>query len=48
VGDEDEETQFEMISVMRVMQEKGLIDFVPETQLDYIDNIVFDEVACFY
>ena len=33
---------------MRAMQEKGLIDFVPETQLDHIDNIVFDEVTYFY
>ena len=45
VGDVDEECSLEMLSALRCLQNKGLLDFMSETQLDLIDNVVFDPQA---
>ncbi len=44
-GDEDEECTFQMLVALRSMQDRGLLDFVTESQLDHIDMKVFDPEA---
>jgi hypothetical protein len=39
-GDIDGEISFEMITALRAMQNQGLIDFVPEQQLDLVDKVL--------
>lgn len=38
-GDIDGEISLEMITALRAMQNQGLIDFVPEQQLDLVDKV---------
>jgi cohesin complex subunit SA-1/2 len=40
-GDIDAECSLEMIVTLRSMQNKGLIDFVPEQQLDLVDKVSY-------
>jgi len=39
VGDLDEETQTEMLSALRIMQKRGLLDVIHEEKLDDIDQV---------
>ena len=40
MGDIDEDTELEMISALRIMQNNGLIDSISENQLDLVDQVI--------